>query len=551
MELRQYQQEAHDESLAMFLDKRKILLQLATGAGKTVVFSFIAKNFTDQNKKVLILVHRIELVNQTVETLSKIGITGIETITAKSRSISPFANVYVAMVETMYNRINKGKFAGIDIDLIINDECHRLDFQKVIAKFPKEKILGVTATPVLQKNETFFRCRRCGSENFTGGECCGYEMDEWTRPITMSKYYEDIVIGIGIKELIDMGALCPDLNFIETPENIDQLKSSSQNEDGFSSKSIEEVFNDSNTMFNVLQHYEDHCRGKKTLIFNSNVKGNKMLYEKFIEAGYNARMFDSVHSSAKERASVVAWFENNRDAVLLNVGCFTTGFDVKDVECIILNKATKSLSLFLQMVGRGGRITDKIFKDKFIVIDGGGNIERHQRWSTERDWRALFFGTGNKKEKLKKEDILDTVTCTECGSIVERTALVCFECGKELIKKKKQDSEITRDTKLEAIDKIPLPSAEAIYRYTVSKCENVNFAYKVMINQILDLMRCYCVSSDDWVKIRDKRGGRLDTIIKSIYFPLMKHKDIQTSTGRKLDTLIEMCVKKIDNYYNI
>ena len=336
MALRDYQTSAVNDIYKSFEVNRKIILQLATGAGKTYVLSYIASQW--KQGKVLILVHRQELVDQTIETLKALEVTCIETVVAKKRTVNKYANVYVAMVETAHNRIKKGLFDGIDIGLVIADECHRLDFLKVLNKFDC-KILGVTATPIIQKKETFFRCKYCKSESMSQDVCChGEVMDDWSRNISLSKYYDDIVVGVGIKDLIDRGMLERDICFIETNDNIDDLKDSNKGEDGYSDESIEKVFNDDNTMFDLLQHYKDRCVGKKTLVFNSNTKGNKLLYEKFLVEGYNVRMYDSVNSSKKEREDVVEWFENNRDAVLLNVGVFTTGFDVKDVECIILNK---------------------------------------------------------------------------------------------------------------------------------------------------------------------------------------------------------------------
>jgi len=103
-------------------------------------------------------------------------------------------------------------------------------------------------------------------------------------------------------------------------------------------------------------------------------------------------MYDSINTKGECRNELVNWFKNERDAILCNVSIFTTGFDVTDVEAIILNRATTSLSLFLQMVGRGVRVTDVIYKDNCILIDGGENIDRFQEFSDpSRDWKITKY----------------------------------------------------------------------------------------------------------------------------------------------------------------
>ena len=132
------------------------------------------------------------------------------------------------------------------------------------------------------------------------------------------------------------------------------------------------------------------------MVFNASTKANLLVYNKFIEAGYtNIKMIDSVNDCESDK-SVIEWFKNNQNGILCNVGKLTTGFDDPTVEAIIVNRPIASLSLWLQIVGRGGRSTTKIYKDNFTVIDGGGNVDRHNEWSDNtRDWRRLFFEGNN------------------------------------------------------------------------------------------------------------------------------------------------------------
>lgn len=552
MQLRDYQYNCIRDTLLSLKEHDRTCLQLATGGGKTFVFSYLAKGWVKHNGKVVILVNRKELVEQTVQSLRDIGMNCIDTIVAGKKTINTSADVFVCMVETFANRLKKGKFDKSLASLIVVDECHRLEFIKVIDQFENAKILGVTATPIIYKKERFFRCQYCGEtrdEVFNCG-CCAEEAMEWTRDIPLANFYENIVCGVGISELIQQGFLCEDLCFVETPANIDRLKVSSANEDGYTKNSLKEVFEDKRTCFNVVKHYKKTCQGKKTLIFNSTTGSNLLLLEEFKKIGANVRMFDSVNSKAAERKDVVEWFRYNRDAVLLNVGVFTTGFDVRDIECIILNKATRSLSLFLQMVGRGGRITkkDEIYKDKFVVIDGGGNIDRFGKWSSKRDWKKLFFGDEN-SERPRKEDIMNVKQCEECGALIPKTAKVCEFCGatveEQIIEKKKREN-----TELRALQPLPLPNGEKIYQYTKARGENINFAHKILISQIVDLFRYYQVEESTWNgDKREANRERIKKIIRAVYFPLMSHEDIRAGAGRKLDTLFLMTCDAINKFF--
>ena len=111
-----------------------------------------------------------------------------------------------------------------------------------------------------------------------------------------------------------------------------------------------------------------------------------------------------VNNEPKERTEVIEWFKNQRDAVLINTGCFTKGFDVCDVEVILMARATKSLSLWIQIAGRGARKTSKIEKPYFLLIDGGNNNEEHGIFSFERDWRKIFFDK-QRKSFLKENSV--------------------------------------------------------------------------------------------------------------------------------------------------
>jgi superfamily II DNA or RNA helicase len=546
-----FQRKSLNEIYDMFKTKRRILYQLSTAGGKTFIFSFLTKFWIDKyDKRVLILCHRIELVKQTVDSLNKIGVS-CEAVTSKTNYLKHHSMVYVAMIETAYNRLQRDKLFFKNVNLVIADECHILIFDKVFDYFPSAKILGCSATPVVLKRIKFWRCKHC-KNTFDGSSiCCDEEVDEWSRPFTLSEIYEDIVIGPPVDELIKMNRLVRELSFIEN--YIDQSKLETDSDGEVTVKSADAQYGSEDAVFNVLLNYEKLCKGKKTMIFNNSAKTNLILYQKFLEAGHNVRMFDSINKQQSgKREDVIKWFKDpqNRDCVLLNVGVFTTGFDVTDVEAIMLNISTNSLSLFIQIVGRGVRATDVIYKDHCVVVDGGGNIDRHQEFSDPtRDWKKIFF-KGQGKEKCKREDAFDIQTCEECGTLYSKQEPTCPECGSEIIPKPKP---VKRESEavLMPIRKIPPPNPESIYQYTLKKEEDVNFSFKIMEGQIVDMFKYYRVSEDLYSKTKSsgKLEKKITSMIRSCYFKLIDKPDIKAANNRTISHLQTRVLKRLDQYY--
>jgi ribosomal protein L40E len=237
------------------------------------------------------------------------------------------------------------------------------------------------------------------------------------------------------------------------------------------------------------------------------------------------------------------------------VAQFTTGFDVTDVEAIILNRPTNSLSLFLQMVGRGGRSTTKIYKDSFILIDGGNNIERHNEWSDPtRDWKKIFFGGLDKeKEKAKKIELDNLQICEndECGAYFPKAIDVCPECNTEVLRKKREINKTESDLITEPIKKIPPPNAEKIYLYTLSQNEDLNFAWRILINKIFDLFIYYRVSKEKYQSALN--SGELDKKIKKMvtqcYFVLKSKNDLNSGVERTIQYLVNKVKIKLENKY--
>lgn len=551
---RPYQEQGYNDVLNSFNTYRKTLYFLPTGGGKTFLFTMLAKYFTQNLKqKVLVLCHRKELVEQTIESFARVGVTS-EAIYPKVRKPHHKSDAYVGMIETIYNRLNDNPNFFNDIGLIICDECHILVFNKVFDYFPNSKILGCTATPVLTQRETYFKCSRCDREYNELKECCEVELMEWSRPLTMSKFYESIVLGPSIAYLIENGYLVKETSFIK--KYIDETKLSVGSDGDYTKKSQEEAFDD-DAVFNVVLNYKELCFGKKTMIFTASTKTNLLLLDEFKKQGIeNVFAYDSRNNKSTERKKIVEEFKNSSDGILINTGVFTTGFDDTTVQAIIMARSTLSLSLHHQIAGRGGRITDKIFKDTFIYIDGGGNIARHLEWSDPSvDWERIFYkGVG--EDKPKKQSLEQITDCENCGMLFVKNTKVCPECGFEKeVPPPFESVEILSDEVLIPIREIPHPNGEILYKFTKSQNKDINFAFKTLVNRIDDMFVMYRVTREKYLSA--ERSGELDRKVKKMiqkcYFVLVRKKDIipENWQVRTIDNLVERVKKKLEKRYQL
>lgn len=538
-----HQEKSINEILQHLETQNRMLFSLATGGGKTAVFSFLAQKFIKQTgKKVLIVAHREELINQTATTLRTIGVT-VETVVAQKKSLNHLSQAYVAMIQTLSKRLQKDDNFLKDVGLIICDEAHILIYEKIFAYYPDAKILGVTATPSFLKKINFTKCARCGSIHDTVTTCCNIETYEYTRNFTLSEIYEDIIIGKDITGLIQDGKLVKDL--VYSIGSLDRNKLKVDAKTGDFEDQDEQIEKE---IFDVVKNYKLLANGKKTIVFNSSTKMNLIVYQSFLDAGIeNVKMLDSVNE-CENRKKVLDWFENTPDAILLNCGILTAGFDEPTIECVITNRATLSLSLYLQMVGRGGRPTDKIYKPYFIHIDAGGNVEAFGKWSDEIDWKPIFYGT-DQKPKPKKEALESVKQCNGCGYIHAKNLLECPECGYSEPEREKKIVVSGEVAKL--LDEIPLPDGNKIVQYAKRLGKDRNFAVQVLINQTLDLFFYHFVSEGTFLKTLDNGNFeiKIRNIIKEPYQKIF-NSELEGGVFRRKSYIIDKIKKKLDLYYS-
>lgn len=527
---------------------RKVIYCASTGYGKGVVIPWAAKHLN--LGKTLVLCHREVLVEQLIDNMALLGMTS-EKVIQKTRKLHHKSDCYVGMIETVYNRVLKNPNYLKEVGLIICDEAHRGEFYKLFEYFPNAKVIGFTATPVLTYRDTYYKCNYCKTEYPELTECCHQEVAEWSRPRTMSKYYDDIVVGHNIQYLIDNGFLVQDVSICR-PFDDSSLKVKNGE---FTTESLDEVFDAEEARYDVVKHYEEYAKGKKTIIFNSSINANKHLLEEFKKAGYENVQSDD---SKNPNPNVIDWFKKTPDAILLNVDKYTAGMDVTDIECVILNRATLSLSLYLQCVGRAGRSTKLIPKDHFIHIDLGGNVARHLEWSDPtRDWEKIFFyGIG--EDKPKKQALEQITECVNCGGLNARTKKICDFCGYQEPERPILEAvpEEVSDIILQPLRKTPPPNGEAIYKYVKHIDKDINYALNtVLVGRIVDMFITHKVTAETIKKTIEngKFEERVKANLRKAYFTLIKKQDIipENWQGRTIDNLVKRVKKKLEKRYNL
>ena len=359
-ELYGYQVQAIDTILSRiqkFPEGYNLLYQLPTGGGKTVIFSELAKKYIlETGKRVLILTHRIELLGQTSAMLSEIGVPN-KIINSKVKELDDSGDhwCFVAMVETLNNRLNDERIGFEDLGLVVVDEAHYNSFRKLFKHFSKQVLLGVTATPL--------------SSNIK---------------LPLHDNYAELIVGESIGNLVEDGFLARAKTY-SYDVNLRALKVGINGD--YTVSSSERLYGNFLMQEKLLYAYEEKAKGTKTLIFNNGINTSKQVQAMFEEEGYPCMHLDNTHSE-KERQDILEWFHKTPDAVLSSVSILTTGFDEPTVETIILNRATKSLTLYHQMIGRGSRVLKN--KKEFTVIDLGNNARRFGLWDAHINWHDIF-----------------------------------------------------------------------------------------------------------------------------------------------------------------
>lgn len=396
MNLRYFQEQGVKKSRDLLLEVQRGIMCSPTGSGKTFTACEIVRMSLAVGNSVAILVHRVELLKQFYNSLTKFGIYP-EIVSATSKNVGR-ASVYLCMVETFNRRMSKHSFLS-EIDLIIADEAHSTVYYKIIEAFPDAYFLGLTATP---------------------------QASQGTRPL--KEYYGGITELAQVEQLIDEGYLVNSKTF-SIQADASCLKKKGRD---FSEESQLEFFNSPKLYEGDLENYSRFCEGKKFIAYCVNVAHSKDTARKFTEAGYPCKHIDG-NTPKDERDLILSQLKSGEILGLSNFGIVTAGFDEDSIECIIQNFATAELSKHIQTAGRGARPRDN--KRYFWILDMGSNYARHGLWNSNRDWIDIFNNpSGSSERERQRQEQKHNLMCETCGYILDIKDEKCPYCFTDVIK---------------------------------------------------------------------------------------------------------------------
>jgi len=388
IQLRDYQQAAVESVRTAFKAHRRVLLVMATGAGKTVTFSYICNGAQARGNNVLILAHRQELLDQISAALQQFGVRhGFIAAGYPERK----AMVQVGSTQTVVRRlrnINPPK-------LIIIDEAHHATRKntlgQILAAYPDSAVLGVTATPMRLSGEG------------------------------LGEVFQCMIEGPQTAELIERGALSPCK--VYAPPGID-VSSLRVTRGDYATSELAAAADKPKITGDAVDHYRKHADRTRAVAFCVSVEHAQHVATSFCDAGYSAVRIDGA-MERHERRRIVQAFRDGAIHVITSCDLISEGFDLPAIECGISLRPTASTGLWLQQVGRCLRTHPG--KGHAIILDHAGNTLRHGLPTETREWS--LEGRGEKRGKSGGNEAPGVRVCPACFAANASVRSACGSCG--------------------------------------------------------------------------------------------------------------------------
>ncbi len=372
--LRPYQQQMKEEVYSLWDKLDSLMIQMPTGTGKTVVFTSVVRDIQrwckvhSPESKILIVAHRKELILQASDKLKDVP----HGIIMSGTKQEMYHMVQVASIQTFMSCRNYETMRHYRFDFIIIDEAHHSiasGYQKLWEMYPHSKKLGVTATP--------WRMDHCGFRSL----------------------FSEIILSKPIEWFVNEHYLS-NYDYISIRRNSEIQKAvNSINRFGVDGDYLEaelsNVFDCDHIRAELYKSYKKFADGKKGIIYAIDRRHAANIKELYSSYGVSIRMIDGV-TPAEERKEIIDDFKAGIVRVIVNVNIFSEGFDCPDIEFIQLARPTRSLTMYLQQVGRGLRISEG--KDKSLILDNVGLYNRFGTPMANRHWRHHFNGSETRGE---------------------------------------------------------------------------------------------------------------------------------------------------------
>jgi DNA repair protein RadD len=406
LELRPYQKEAIDALRKAFAcGSRRTLLQLPTGGGKTIVAAEIVRLSTGKGKRILFLAPRRELVNQAAQKLKAHGVDCGIIMAGEEAKRNIYSRVQVASMDTLYARgIRTERMSMPPADVVIVDEAHLSITEtrkQLLASYPDAVIVGLTATPAR-------------------GDGRG-----------LGEMYDELVPSWPISKLTEHGYLVPVRYYAPSKPDLEGLRINSDGD--YVAKELGKRVDKPQIVGDVVENWRRIASDRKTVIFCVTRSHSRHVCEALRAAGVAAEHLDG-ETPLEERRAILGRVESGETQVLCNVFVATFGLDIPSLECAVLARPTRNITLYLQMVGRVLRPSPETDKVEALVIDHAGAVEEHGFVDDPIPWSL----DSSKKVKERKKEIQQEkaepkeITCADCGTVFKGTR-VCPECGHEMI----------------------------------------------------------------------------------------------------------------------
>lgn len=365
--LRLYQQKLKLDIYEALQTSRRVLAQLPTGGGKTHVITSIIDDYVIAKDRVIVLVHRRELISQVADKLRHHG-ERVQEVTAGT-TLKTDVDIYVCMVQTVARRRIP------NVKLVIIDEAHHAtagQYRSVIDALPQATVIGFTATP----------CRMDGRG--------------------LGDLFDVLITGASVRQLITDGYLVPARIFcVDLPDDALQRMQISGGDYKLNELS---VYMDKSVIYgDLVATYTRLAPATKCLVYASSVELSRRYAKEYADAGIAAAHIDG-ETNPFERRVIIERFRSGEIRVLTNCSIVTEGFDVPDCETIQLVRPTRSLSLYLQMIGRGMRATEG--KSEMIILDHAAAVYRHGFPQTERAWTLA----GRQQRRQEATPMINKIT---------------------------------------------------------------------------------------------------------------------------------------------
>lgn len=376
VQFRQYQQTAVDVTRSKIAAGiRRVLINAATGSGKTVIAAGIVLMAVSKGKKVLFLAHRRELIDQTCAKLVDSGVVNFGVIMAGNRANNAAAPVQVASIQTLVRRELPAA------DLIIIDEAHRSQgksYLNILANYPRAVVLGLSATP----------------ERLDGKG--------------LDDIFDEMVMVESVSNLIAMGYLVKPTCYVGPIPDLSGIKT---RRGDYDEHELAEAMDQPKLVGDIVANWQRLARGKQTVAFAASVDHAKHIADEFMSAGISAAMVSGDTPKAKREAIIADW-RKGYIQVVANCALFIEGFDYPELEVCILARPTQSIALFLQCCGRVMRTAPH--KETALILDHAGCIREHGQPHFDREWTLEGMA-----KKRKESGLNDLLTCDVCAMSFE------------------------------------------------------------------------------------------------------------------------------------